>query len=433
MSDMDIVYKFRTPLESRLLAKQLYGAVNEGLVEKPVMMSSNANSITLNNLSFYLMGRPVKGVKGDIDFERRVFHVSYAKPNGFTFNSLPADAIGIGFRYTYTGYDTPHVPVNEALFDIVTLRMLDWCEDHYVGHSFSDGCTHGIYEGLMLCHLWRDTSGSAPVWRMTPNYSDWTDTLHHINGVHSGLRVDLMTIGKDYWDGDVASLRFLVKRFNHVVRSVNILGYNKTSNTLSNITLDTSDGVMLPNQEVGKFYAIGFLPNFVSGGTTKLVLLSDVGRDDINGAMADAVKVGADGDFVVYNLVAVVKWDYLRSEVFNFPNWEIANSNVVFSSSAFNITSSGAVELRDLSVSTGKIANNAVTTAKILDGNVTRDKIPDSAINAAKLDSNAVTTVKIGNNQVTTEKIADLQITAAKLANTLDLRTKTVTVATPNF
>ena len=66
------------------------------------------------------------------------------------------------------------------------------------------------------------------------------------------------------------------------------------------------------------------------------------------------------------------------------------------------IIEDGAIEVAD-------VADNAVTAAKIADGNIT--------------------TVKIADGNITTAKIADANVSADKLASTLDLSSKTVTLA----
>jgi len=66
------------------------------------------------------------------------------------------------------------------------------------------------------------------------------------------------------------------------------------------------------------------------------------------------------------------------------------------------IIEDGAIEVAD-------VADNAVTTAKIADGNIT--------------------TAKISDGNITTAKIADANVSADKLASTLDLSSKTVTLA----
>jgi len=66
------------------------------------------------------------------------------------------------------------------------------------------------------------------------------------------------------------------------------------------------------------------------------------------------------------------------------------------------IIEDGAIEVAD-------VADNAVTAAKIADGNIT--------------------TAKIADGNITTAKIADANVSADKLASTLDLSSKTVTLA----
>ena len=68
-------------------------------------------------------------------------------------------------------------------------------------------------------------------------------------------------------------------------------------------------------------------------------------------------------------------------------------------------------------VTTSKINNNAVTTAKLAVGAVTHDQLADNTVDADHLQSNAVTTAKIADDAVTGAKIADDSITSAHLAS----------------
>jgi len=81
----------------------------------------------------------------------------------------------------------------------------------------------------------------------------------------------------------------------------------------------------------------------------------------------------------------------------------------------------------DLNVTTGKIADDAITTAKIEAGAVGTTELAASAVTNAKLAIDAVqtanivdlnvTTGKLAAGAVTTDKIADANVTNAKLAN----------------
>lgn len=78
----------------------------------------------------------------------------------------------------------------------------------------------------------------------------------------------------------------------------------------------------------------------------------------------------------------------------------------------------GVVQIKDLGVTTDKIASGAVTTnkisdnavteAKIADSNVTNVKIANLAVDSSKLATSAVTTVKIADNAITFSKIQDI-------------------------
>jgi hypothetical protein len=68
----------------------------------------------------------------------------------------------------------------------------------------------------------------------------------------------------------------------------------------------------------------------------------------------------------------------------------------------------GAIVVRDLGITVGKIADLAVSTAKIAALAVTEAKIGGSAVTAAKIASDAVTTAKILDANVTFAKLTDV-------------------------
>lgn len=75
------------------------------------------------------------------------------------------------------------------------------------------------------------------------------------------------------------------------------------------------------------------------------------------------------------------------------------------------------LRVKDLGISTPKIADLAVTTPKIANNAITTEKIADNAITTSKIADNSITTSKIVNNAITTEKIADMAVNYWKLAN----------------
>ena len=84
-----------------------------------------------------------------------------------------------------------------------------------------------------------------------------------------------------------------------------------------------------------------------------------------------------------------------------------------------------AIRVKDLGITSAKLAADSVVTAKILDANVTAaklasdsvttDKILDANVTDAKLAADAVVTAKILDSNVTSAKIADDAVTAAKI------------------
>lgn len=88
--------------------------------------------------------------------------------------------------------------------------------------------------------------------------------------------------------------------------------------------------------------------------------------------------------------------------------------------------------VRDNTIGTTKILNEAVTNAKIAEGAVTAGKIQDTAVTGTKIADGAVTTNKVFDGAVTTAKLADTAVTTAKLANAAVTLAKLNTTGTPN-
>ena len=369
MADViDIVYKYKTPLESRLLAKQLYGAVNEGLISIPEV-SGNENSVTLNKLNFYYQGRQVEEAPtSDFDFEKRMFHISYEGEFGIVFPCYNADAVAIGFRFPYTSDDIPHVVIGDTLFDVI------YTSDFNQFGKFEDG-----YQGLILCHLYRVPFGEYWTWRCCFDHVAWTDRLHHEKNTNQGLRLTLGNLCKDMEAGK--PFRFFIKNYNNVIKSTNVMQYNEESDSFWKRKLHFESGVALPSYEEDKYYAIGYwVSNWGSDFT--LQVLSPQGRDSVSEALSDGVpdydeKIddptsnhevddqdpdSLDEDTHYHNqaanVVGVVKWNGLLSEVMQFPNWDTLNAFNLLSRRFFDVADNGSIILRDQSITGNKLASD---------------------------------------------------------------------------
>ena len=75
------------------------------------------------------------------------------------------------------------------------------------------------------------------------------------------------------------------------------------------------------------------------------------------------------------------------------------------------------------------MAIQRITGRIIEDGAIEVADVADNAVTAAKIADANVTSAKIATDAVTTTKIADANVSADKLASTLDLSSKTVTLA----
>ena len=72
--------------------------------------------------------------------------------------------------------------------------------------------------------------------------------------------------------------------------------------------------------------------------------------------------------------------------------------------------------IRNNTVSTDTIVDDAVTNAKVAPSAINTTELADNAVQTAKINANAVTDAKLNDNAVTTNKIVDLNVTQGKLA-----------------
>jgi hypothetical protein len=75
------------------------------------------------------------------------------------------------------------------------------------------------------------------------------------------------------------------------------------------------------------------------------------------------------------------------------------------------------IQIKDLGITSGKIADNAITNAKMADNAITATEIATNAVTTAKINGSAVTTAKIADLNITTIKIADGAITNGKMGS----------------
>ena len=368
MASLDIVYKYKTPLESRLLSKQLYGVASEGLVEDLLIDSHvGSPSITLRNISFYYSGRSVPGFE-DEEARKRVFHVS--SKDAFVFENLssnPADpnfALGVGVYFPFTGDSGDEVLESVPLLRLLTKKDFDPSGDYYTG-----------YPGMVLCRLYFDSIES--IWKGSTFGLDWTDKLFKEKKVPTGLRLASMSFIKD---GEYKNNVFLIKRGNKNVHRVQVILCNSSTGELSAEKLHVNYGVTLDDPVEGKYYAVGFRSTVREDfSEAELKVLSPaVGRDTLLQAMADRFETAYG---VNYNcaLVGVVRWYPDESEITYFEGWNAFQDLTVMSPSGFTLDASGAWVVKDGSITSAKIADGAVTPNKILNDSIPLSKLVDEA------------------------------------------------------
>ena len=73
--------------------------------------------------------------------------------------------------------------------------------------------------------------------------------------------------------------------------------------------------------------------------------------------------------------------------------------------------------IKDATIATADIADDAVTEAKIANNAITTAQINNGEVTNAKLAANAVTADKINNGEVTTDKLSGSAVSTAKIAN----------------
>jgi hypothetical protein len=92
-------------------------------------------------------------------------------------------------------------------------------------------------------------------------------------------------------------------------------------------------------------------------------------------------------------------------------------TTVSVDNTSIDYNSSNELEVKNLGITTAKIAGLAVTEAKLAADSVSTSKIKDLAVTEPKLAVNSVTTEKIVNENVTNAKLAADSVTTAKIAN----------------
>jgi len=212
-------------------------------------------------------------------------------------------------------------------------------------------------------------------------------------------------------------LVFLGKAGSYIDLSLSGNGLNVYSLEIQGIALSAS-AALAANSGSSKVgvQAINY-PNIgldATGGKTLQELLAA-----IDSALATAgdgtVKVSANDSTPGYLEAKIVAGAGLSQTTLNDGGDEDLSLSVNVDDSTLEINTD-TLRVKDLGITTAKLAALAVTDAKLAADSVTTAKILDSNVTAAKLATDSVTTIKITDLNVTTAKLAALSVTDAKLA-----------------
>lgn len=222
--------------------------------------------------------------------------------------------------------------------------------------------------------------------------AEWKKVVVSGSGV-SQLTNDANFLASNGDGGSLTNLTFAnitnaEENIEDIVNGLIVGGTNITA------TYDDAAGTLTLDADLdGDITSVGAGAGLTGGGTTGDVTLNVVGGDGIT-ANADEIEVTVDGSTV-----------------------ELSATD-----------GSGAVRVKDLGITTAKLAADAVTGAKIADDSIDSEHYVDGSIDTAHLAADAVTGAKIADDSIDSEHfvdggidtahIADDAVTAAKLANT---------------
>jgi len=297
---VDIVYKFRTPLEGHLLTKPFMGLSHEGWVHAPTV-DTDFNSVTLSNISFFYAGRGVTGSVGDNAATTRLFHISSVEGVRRANLTIPdGNGTNDGLVSAAIGFLFPFQP-KEDLGDV--------SEEFFKTIPAQEVSTFG---GLILGRL-KYINNKWHFFTDCVNFAD----KYFIDNKLEGYKVSLMPLKSMLTFSDS---RFVIKHYNSEVDSVSLLLPHHPSGNLVHTELNASGGVDLnslvdPLGE-GWHYALGY-NNSVSGGTpetdTYAVNFRVLGYGE---TFAEAINACLDPVSGVFNApMAVVRYFSIKESV----------------------------------------------------------------------------------------------------------------------
>ena len=222
--------------------------------------------------------------------------------------------------------------------------------------------------------------------------AEWKKVVVSGSGV-SQLSNDANFLANNGDGGSLTNLTFAnitnaEENIEDIVNGLIVGGTNITA------TYDDAAGTLTLDADLtGDIEGVTAGAGLTGGGTSGTVTVNVVGGDGIT-ANADEIEVTVDGSTV-----------------------ELSATD-----------GSGAVRVKDLGITTAKLAADAVTGAKIADDSIDSEHYVDGSIDTAHLAADAVTGAKIADDSIDSEHfvdggidtahIADDAVTAAKLANT---------------
>lgn len=233
-----------------------------------------------------------------------------------------------------------------------------------------------------------------------------TNTDLAANSVNSSNIVDGIVTGTDIATGTVTSSNIADNTIATIDLGDGAITTIKVADSAIT-TIKVADGAIITSK-----LADGSVTNIkiaADAVTTDKILDGTIATADLANASVTTAKIapGSVNQVLVTDGSGSVAW--MNKDAFGAIADQVTIQGLGTTASPFLV--------KDLGITTAKLADGAVTNIKLANDAVTTDKIADGTIATADLADNSITTAKLVDSSVTTAKILDAAITNAKLAN----------------